>query len=101
MISILLIVFFFFLLFQKIDSLKSGLRFSKEVTNAFLKKIQEIDSPEEHKIIDLWILFVLYSLSNVYKKPVETLFRKKISNKCFTETLLRNSLINHTLALRE
>lgn len=90
----------FFFHYWLSDSLKAGLRFSKEVITAFLKKIQEIDSPEEHKVIDLWILFVLYSLSNTYKKPIETLFRKKIASGHFTEALLRSSLIHHTLALR-
>ncbi|ELR12879.1 Fanconi anemia complementation group D2 family protein [Acanthamoeba castellanii str. Neff] len=42
-----------------LDSLRSGVRFQKDVTKAFLKEIQAAASAAEQKVLDIWILLVL------------------------------------------
>lgn len=87
------------------------MKFNREISNAFLKEIQSIEqsvsiyrshlrSKDQHKVIDLWIYIILYSIGN-FKKSVETSLRKKITSGQFSETLLRNSIENHAPALKE
>lgn len=45
--------------------------------------------PSDHKVIDLFILLILYSTDR--KKPVESLIRNKIRSGAFTEVLLQEA----------
>eukprot|EP01080_Neovahlkampfia_damariscottae_P009758 gene9758-2085_t len=81
-----------------LDALKSGIRYNKHVSNAFLKEIQNISSTNEHLLIDVWVLFILYSFQNTTKKA-EVLLKKKIKSGEFDEILLKSSIENHSEAL--
>lgn len=83
-----------------LDALKSAFRFNKEIATAFIKEIQSIEVAEEHKLLDFFILLILYSL-NTHKKTAESILRKKIQNNLIGENLIKSALVNHSVALKE
>ncbi|XP_055999179.1 Fanconi anemia group D2 protein-like isoform X3 [Ostrea edulis] len=72
-----------------LDAIKSGIRFQKSVAEAWIKAIDAVKQPADHKVIDLFILLILYSTDR--KKPVESLTRNKIRSGAFTEVLLQEA----------
>lgn len=60
-----------------LKALRAGLRFNKDFTAAFVKEIQ---LASEHHTLDLWILFILHSMT-AHKKTAELLFKKKIASR--------------------
>lgn len=51
------------------------------------KSIETVTEQCDHKVIDLFVLFILHSLPS-RKKAVETLFISKVQKQLFTEELL-------------
>ena len=51
--------------------------------------IDSVKQPSNHKVVDLFILLILYSTDR--KKPVESLIRNKIRSGAFTEVLLQEA----------
>ncbi|XP_062618450.1 Fanconi anemia group D2 protein-like, partial [Saccostrea cucullata] len=72
-----------------LDAIKSGIRFQKSVAEAWIKAIDSVKQTSDHKVIDLFILLILYSTDR--KKPVESLIRNKIRSGAFTEVLLQEA----------
>lgn len=54
-----------------------------------MQAIDAVKQPADHKVIDLFILLILYSTDR--KKPVESLTRNKIRSGAFTEVLLQEA----------
>jgi len=52
-----------------------------------------VESATEHCVFDVILLLVLHSCG--YKKPVESLFRSKISSGQLTEVLLESAFKSH------
>eukprot|EP00026_Physarum_polycephalum_P000553 Phypoly_transcript_00554.p1 GENE.Phypoly_transcript_00554~~Phypoly_transcript_00554.p1 ORF type:complete len:1482 (-),score=307.87 Phypoly_transcript_00554:54-3842(-) len=83
-----------------LEAIKSAIRFKKELVEAFFKQIQSVESSLKHKVLDLWVLFILHTMVN-QRKAVVACFRKKITSGQFTPALLKQSIVNHADALRE
>ncbi|KAL6041505.1 Fanconi anemia group D2 protein, partial [Balamuthia mandrillaris] len=81
-----------------LEAIKSGIRSQQYILKAFLKEIQTVPSQAEHKLLDLWLLWVLHSIP-AHKKATEAIFRKKIVAGHFTSALLSHSIAGHTQAL--
>lgn len=60
--------------------------------DAVIKEIKCLDKPQDHKVIDLWLLILLYSKGNFRKKSIELIIKKKLLANCFTEELLRKCI---------
>lgn len=81
-----------------IDAIKNGIRFQKALAPAFLKELGKIKGGSEHKVLDIWILFLIYSVTG-HQKPTELLFRKKIVSGAFSQELLHRSITYHSSCL--
>ncbi|XP_046358167.2 Fanconi anemia group D2 protein-like [Haliotis rufescens] len=81
-----------------LDAIKSGIRFQKTVSEAWIKAIDNLKDPADHKVIDIFVLLILHATNR--KKPVESLFRNKIRSGAFTEPLLQSAFTDHAQILR-
>ncbi|KAJ9541107.1 hypothetical protein OSB04_027613 [Centaurea solstitialis] len=61
-----------------LDALGSSLRFKSILCQEILKVLQIIDKPRDHKVIDIWLLMLIYKNCESMQKSVEKLLKKKI-----------------------
>ncbi|PWA40771.1 hypothetical protein CTI12_AA542930 [Artemisia annua] len=61
-----------------LDALGSSLRFKNILCQEILKELQHIDKPQDHKVIDIWLLMLIYKNCESMQKSVEKLLKKKI-----------------------
>eukprot|EP00002_Diphylleia_rotans_P012860 TRINITY_DN250_c0_g1_i9.p1 TRINITY_DN250_c0_g1~~TRINITY_DN250_c0_g1_i9.p1 ORF type:complete len:1709 (-),score=385.21 TRINITY_DN250_c0_g1_i9:107-5233(-) len=83
-----------------LDALRSGLQFRKDIAVAFLKEIQTLPAPEDHKIIDIWVLLILASMIH-HHKAVESLLKKKVIANQLHPRLLATAFSGFTENLEE
>ncbi|KAF9376855.1 Fanconi anemia group D2 protein, partial [Podila verticillata] len=83
-----------------LDALKTGIRFQKFVTDAWFKALVAIPKANDHKSIDVMVLFILHSIVSL-KKKVEVLIRNKIIEGLLTKKLLEDTISVHGVSLRE
>ncbi|KAG1650089.1 Fanconi anemia group D2 protein [Nymphon striatum] len=83
-----------------LDVIKSSIRFQKQVGDSWIKVIESMTSSSEHKILDIFILFILHSFPSK-KKAVESVFRNKIRNCSFDEVLLQGAFGSPAVVLLE
>ena len=60
----------------------------------FLQAIESVSDPQDHRVIDVFVLFILYSIGG-RKKSVEALFTSKIRANCFSDDLLNTVFGSH------
>ncbi|ESO88868.1 hypothetical protein LOTGIDRAFT_125515 [Lottia gigantea] len=82
-----------------LDAIKSGIHFQRTVAEAFIKAIDNVKAAGEQKVLDLFVLLILYNTSR--KKTVESLFRNKIRSGCFSENFLQSSFSSYSQILRD
>lgn len=80
------------------DSLRVGITSNQYICNSFLKEITSLSEKKDHLLIDIWVLFILYSFQTFSLKS-EKIIKKKISLGLFDEKLLAESLEGHEDAL--
>ena len=99
--------------FVVFDTIRSSIRFLKPVADGWMKvselkrlplplasilalcslstsppqSIEAVSEAPDHKVVDLFVLFILHSLPS-RKKAVQTLFTAKVRAQLFTEDLL-------------
>ncbi|XP_058933612.1 Fanconi anemia group D2 protein isoform X2 [Kogia breviceps] len=83
------------------DVIKSAVRYEKIISEAWIKAIENTTSVSEHKILDLAMLFVIYSTNTQAKKYIERVLRNKIRSGCFEEQLLQGTFYIHYLVLKD
>ncbi|KAG0275935.1 Fanconi anemia group D2 protein [Linnemannia exigua] len=83
-----------------LDALKTGIRFQKFVMDAWLKALAAISKAGQYKVIDVMVMFILYSIVSL-KKKVEVMIRKKIIEGVLTRKLLEDTILVHGVSLRE
>lgn len=99
------------------EALRAGILYQKDVMKSFVKDIQvtncslfsylfphllfhhkTAESAADHKVLDIWVLFILYSVP-AHKRTVENLFRKKVNSIlggcCFCCLLTDKSWCRH------
>ncbi|XP_032503887.1 Fanconi anemia group D2 protein isoform X8 [Phocoena sinus] len=79
------------------DVIKSAVRYEKIISEAWIKAIENTTSVSEHKILDLAMLFIIYSTNTQTKKCIERVLRNKIRSGCFQEQLLQSTFYIHYL----
>lgn len=52
-----------------------------------MQAIEAVSEPEDHNPLDVFVLFILYSLP-VRRKSIETLFSSKLKSGSFTEDIM-------------
>ncbi|XP_061053242.1 Fanconi anemia group D2 protein isoform X2 [Eubalaena glacialis] len=83
------------------DVIKSAVRYEKIVSEAWIKAIENTTSVSEHKILDLAMLFIIYSTNTQTKKYIERVLRNKIRSGCFEEQLLQSTFHIHHVVLKD
>ncbi|GAA5812259.1 hypothetical protein MFLAVUS_005709 [Mucor flavus] len=77
-----------------LESIKLGLQFHKFVCDSWLKSIVALEEQREHKVIDLLVLIILYSMTSM-KKKVEAIIKKKIVQGYITSALVQETIMCH------
>ncbi|KAL4206758.1 Fanconi anemia protein FANCD2, partial [Rhizopus microsporus] len=81
-----------------LESIKLGLQFHKFVCEAWFRTIMALETARAHKIIDVLILFILYSMPSM-KKKAESAIKKKIIQGLITAPLLEETIMCHASGL--
>ncbi|KAK5872378.1 hypothetical protein PBY51_013089 [Eleginops maclovinus] len=84
-----------------LDGIKSAVRFQKLISEAFLKAIESVDEEEEHKVIDVLVLFILHSTNaNQSRRGAERLLKLKVRNGLIQEALLQRTFRDYAQVMR-
>jgi hypothetical protein len=72
----------------------------KELVKALLTDIQDEKEAKNHHVLDVWLLFLVHSITKE-KAKIETLFKNKVSSEQIRLSLLKRSVQGQAAALRE
>uniref|UniRef100_J3MIN2 Fanconi anemia group D2 protein n=1 Tax=Oryza brachyantha TaxID=4533 RepID=J3MIN2_ORYBR len=79
-----------------LDALSSGLRFKNMLCEAFLKELKSVDNPRDHKVIDVWLIMLIYANGGALQKSAEKILKSKILQLCIRETLFDQCIRGNT-----
>ncbi|OMO97001.1 hypothetical protein CCACVL1_04714 [Corchorus capsularis] len=71
-----------------LDALRSSLQFKSILCQEILKELNALNKPRDHKIIDLWLLVLLFKNGESMRKSIEKVFKKKVIEGCIQEVML-------------
>ncbi|XP_075289262.1 Fanconi anemia group D2 protein [Opisthocomus hoazin] len=83
------------------DVIKLGVRFQKDVSEAWIKAIENSTSVSDHKVLDLIILLLIHSTNTKNRKQTEKVLRSKIRLGCLPEKLMQNAFQNHSMVIKD
>eukprot|EP01135_Chromosphaera_perkinsii_P010387 Nk52_evm59s2118 gene=Nk52_evmTU59s2118 len=82
------------------EAIKFGVTYNRVVGENILRYIEKLEKADEHKPLDLILLFVLHSVG-LHKKATETLLKKKIKGNMISAKVLSTTLsLKSTASLR-
>ncbi|KAI3939421.1 hypothetical protein MKW98_022289 [Papaver atlanticum] len=70
-----------------LEALRSSLRFKNILCQEILKELKFVVKAQDHKVIDVWLLMLIYSNGGLLQKSVEKIMKRKIIEGCFRESL--------------
>ncbi|NXH20167.1 FACD2 protein, partial [Bucco capensis] len=83
------------------DVIKSAVRFQKDVSEAWIKAIENSTSVSDHKVLDLIVLLLIHSTNAKNRKQTEKVLRNKIRLGCMPEQLMQNAFQNHSMVIKD
>ncbi|XP_029948588.1 Fanconi anemia group D2 protein isoform X2 [Salarias fasciatus] len=84
-----------------LDSVKSAVRFQKTISEAWIKAIESVDEVEDHRVIDLLVLFILHSTNaNQSRRAAERLLKAKVRTGLIQEALLQKTFRDFAQVMR-
>ncbi|XP_041744118.2 Fanconi anemia group D2 protein isoform X2 [Coregonus clupeaformis] len=84
-----------------LDGIKSAVRFQKTISEAWLKAIENVDTAEDHKVIDLLVLFILHSTNaNHSRRGAERVLKVKVRAGQIQEALLQKTFRGYAQVMR-
>ncbi|RXN03852.1 Fanconi anemia group D2 [Labeo rohita] len=84
-----------------LEVIKSAIRFQKTISEAWLKAIENIDESEDHKVVDLLVLFILHSTNaNHSRRGAERVLKVKVRKGLIQENLLQKTFKGHAQVMR-
>ncbi|XP_059186008.1 Fanconi anemia group D2 protein [Centropristis striata] len=84
-----------------LDGIKSAVRFQKTISEAWLKAIESVDEEEDHKVIDLLVLFILHSTNaNQSRRGAERVLKVKVRTGLIQEALLQRTFRDYAQVMR-
>ncbi|NXI65032.1 FACD2 protein, partial [Anseranas semipalmata] len=83
------------------DVIKLAVRFQKDVSEAWIKAIENSTSVSDHKVLDLIVLLLIHSTNTKNRKQTEKVLRSKIRLGCMPEQLMQNAFQNHSMVIRD
>ncbi|XP_009955615.1 PREDICTED: Fanconi anemia group D2 protein, partial [Leptosomus discolor] len=83
------------------DVIKLAVRFQKDVSEAWIKAIENSTSVSDHKVLDLIVLLLIHSTNTKNRKQTEKVLRSKIRLGCMPEQLMQNAFQNHSTVIKD
>uniref|UniRef100_A0AAQ5YSM8 FA complementation group D2 n=1 Tax=Amphiprion ocellaris TaxID=80972 RepID=A0AAQ5YSM8_AMPOC len=84
-----------------LDCIKSAVRFQKSISEAWLKAIESVEEVEDHKVIDLLVLFILHSTNaNQSRRGAERVLKVKVRTGLIQESLLQKTFRDYAQVMR-
>ncbi|XP_042655668.1 Fanconi anemia group D2 protein isoform X2 [Tyto alba] len=83
------------------DVIKLAVRFQKDVSEAWIKAIENSTSVSDHKVLDLIVLLLIHSTNIKNRKQTEKVLRSKIRLGCMPEQLMQNAFQNHSMVIKD
>ncbi|KAM9361725.1 Fanconi anemia group D2 protein [Symphorus nematophorus] len=84
-----------------LDGIKSAVRFQKTISEAWVKAIESVDDVEDHKVIDLLVLFILHSTNaNQSRRGAERVLKVKVRTGLIQEALLQKTFRGYAQVMR-
>ncbi|KAK2534352.1 Fancd2 [Columba guinea] len=83
------------------DVIKLAVRFQKDVSEAWIKAIENSTSVSDHKVLDLIVLLLIHSTNTKNRKQTEKVLRSKIRLGCISEQLIQNAFQDHSVVIRD
>ncbi|XP_019736648.1 Fanconi anemia group D2 protein isoform X3 [Hippocampus comes] len=84
-----------------VDAIKSAVRFQKTISEAWLNAIESVEEVENHKVIDLLVLFILHSTNaNQSRRGAEKVLKMKVRTGLIPEALLQKTFKDNKQVLR-
>ncbi|NWX47116.1 FACD2 protein, partial [Steatornis caripensis] len=83
------------------DVIKLAVRFQKDVSEAWIKAIENSTSVSDHKVLDLIVLLLIHSTNTKNRKQTEKILRSKIRLGCMPEQLMHNAFQNHSMVIKD
>lgn len=83
------------------DVIKLAVRFQKDVSEAWIKAIENSTSVSDHKVLDLIVLLLIHSTNSKNRKQTEKVLRSKIRLGCMPEQLMQNAFQNHSMVIKD
>ncbi|KAK3126398.1 hypothetical protein QOZ80_7AG0555960 [Eleusine coracana subsp. coracana] len=84
-----------------LDMLRSGLRFKNILSEAFLKELKSVGHQKDHKVIDVWLIMLIYANGGAFQKSAEKILKSKILQGCMRETLFDQCIHGNTELVKE
>ncbi|XP_048434271.1 LOW QUALITY PROTEIN: Fanconi anemia group D2 protein homolog [Pyrus x bretschneideri] len=78
-----------------LDALRSSLRFKNILCQEILKELNSLEKAQDHKVIDIWLLMLIYMNGESLQRSVEKLFKKKIIEDCIQEAMFDQCIHGH------
>jgi Fanconi anemia group D2 protein len=63
---------------------------------AFLKELKSVDHPKDHKVIDVWLIMLIYANGGALQKNAEKILKSKILQGYIRETLFNQCIRGNT-----
>ncbi|NWS30507.1 FACD2 protein, partial [Polioptila caerulea] len=83
------------------DVIKLAVRFQKDVSEAWIKAIENSTVVSDHKVLDLIVLLLIHSTNTRNRKQTEKVLRSKIRLGCMPEQLMQNAFQNHSTVIKD
>ncbi|CAN9511696.1 unnamed protein product [Ophioblennius macclurei] len=84
-----------------LDCIKSAVRFQKTISEAWIKTIESVDEAEDHRVIDLLVLFILHSTNaNQSRRAAERVLKAKVRTGLIQEALLQKTFRDFAQVMR-
>ncbi|NXF38228.1 FACD2 protein, partial [Nyctibius bracteatus] len=83
------------------DVIKLAVKFQKDVSEAWIKAIENSTSVSDHKVLDLIVLLLIHSTSTKNSKQAEKVLRSKIRLGCMPEQMMQNAFQNHPMVIKD
>ncbi|XP_050384590.1 uncharacterized protein LOC126801166 [Argentina anserina] len=78
-----------------LEALRSSLRFKNILCQEILKELNSLERPQDHKVIDIWLLMLIYMNGESLQRSVEKLFKKKVIEDCIQEDMFDQCIHGH------
>ncbi|XP_027003019.2 Fanconi anemia group D2 protein [Tachysurus fulvidraco] len=84
-----------------LEVIKSAVRFQKTISEAWLKAIESVTEPEDHKVVDVLVLLILhYTNANQSRRGAERVLKAKVRGGLIHEALLNKTFRDYAQVMR-